>query len=91
MYYGSSPPTEVLARIQAPILGLYGGNDNRVNVTVEPAAKEMTRLGKVYEYELFEGAGHGFLSGQDRLDGANLEASRKAWSQTVEFLRKHLD
>ena len=91
VYYGSSPPAEVLARIQAPILGLYGGNDNRVNVTVEPAAKEMTRLGKVYEYELYEGAGHGFLSGQDRLDGANLAASRKAWLRTVEFLRKHLD
>ena len=62
-----------------------------MNVSVEPESKGMTRLGKVYEYELFKGAGHGFLSGQHRLDGANLEASRKAWSQTVEFLRKHLD
>jgi len=91
VYYGSSPPAEVLARIQTPILGMYGGNDNRVNVTIEPAAKEMNRLGKVYEYEIYEGAGHGFLSGQDRLDGANLTASRKAWVSTVEFLRKHLD
>ncbi len=90
VYYGSSPPAEVLARIQTPILGLYGGNDNRVNVTIEPAAKEMTRLGKVYEYEIYEGAGHGFLSGQDRLDGTNLAATRKAWPRTVEFLRKHL-
>ncbi len=90
VYYGSSPPAEVLARIQTPILGLYGGNDNRVNVTIEPAAKEMNRLGKVYEYEVFEGAGHGFLSGQERLDGANLAASQKGWLRTVEFLRKHL-
>ena len=41
VYYGGSPSAEVLARIKAPILGLYGEDDARVNVTIEPAALEM--------------------------------------------------
>jgi len=45
VYYGESPSADVLARIDAPILGLYGKDDARVNVTIEPAAIEMKRLG----------------------------------------------
>lgn len=33
---------------QAPVLVLYGGDDARVNATIEPAAREMKK-GKVYE------------------------------------------
>ena len=34
VYYGSSPSAEALARIQAPVLALYGGDDARVNKTI---------------------------------------------------------
>ena len=90
VYYGGSPSAEVLARIKAPILGLYGEDDARVNVTIEPAALEMKRLGKTYQYEIYERAGHGFLENQQRLEGANMAATQKAWPRTLQFLKEHL-
>jgi dienelactone hydrolase len=50
----------------------------------------MKRLGKVFEYELYEGAGHGFLRQQTGREGANMRATEKAWSKTLVFLKKYL-
>ena len=91
VYYGSSPQTAELAKINAPVLGLYGGNDARVNATIEPARAEMTRLAKTYEVHIFEGAGHGFLRQQSGASGANMRATQQAWPLTVQFFRKHLE
>jgi carboxymethylenebutenolidase len=90
VYYGSSPDTATLARVNVPVLGLYGGDDARVNATVPPAESVMQRLGRTFEAHFFEGAGHGFLRQQDGRDGANLAASEKAWPLTVAFFRRHL-
>ena len=90
VYYGTSPAAPALARIRAPVLGLYGGNDARVNATVGPAAEEMKRLGKSYEYTMFEGAGHAFARAQDGQSGANLKAIQQAWPRMVQFLRQNL-
>lgn len=90
VYYGSAPPTESLARIEARVLGLYGGDDARVNASIEPAKREMNRLGKTYEVHLFEGAGHGFLRAQQGRAGANLRATQQAWPRTIAFLRETL-
>lgn len=90
VYYGTSPPAEALGKIQAAVLGLYGGDDARVNQTIGPADAEMKRLGKRYEYEIYDGAGHGFLRAQEARDGANLGASEKAWPRTIALLRQQL-
>jgi carboxymethylenebutenolidase len=91
VYYGTSPETSRLEYINAPVLGLYGEDDARVNVTIGPAAEEMQRLGKSYEYHLYPGAGHGFLRAQSGREGANLKASEGAWKRTVEFLSSELE
>ncbi|MBI4513955.1 MAG: dienelactone hydrolase family protein [Gemmatimonadetes bacterium] len=90
VYYGTSPVVERVANGAAPVLGLYAGDDARVNATIAPAEAEMKRLGKSYEYEIYEGAGHGFLRAQGERAGANLRASEKAWPRTVGFLRETL-
>jgi carboxymethylenebutenolidase len=90
VYYGTSPEAADLAKIKAPVLGLYGGDDARVNATIEPARAEMKKLGKTYEPNIYEGAGHGFLRQQDGRDGANLKATQQAWPRTVAFLRERL-
>jgi carboxymethylenebutenolidase len=90
VYYGTSPEAAELARIKAPVLGLYGGDDARVDATIPPAETEMKKLGKSYEPNLYEGAGHGFLRAQEERDGANLRATQKAWPRTLAFLRQHL-
>jgi carboxymethylenebutenolidase len=91
VYYGANPADPaMLGKINAPVLGLYGSDDARVNTTIEPAAEQMKKLGKPYAWHIYEGAGHGFLRAQDGRDGANLRASQKAWPVTIEFLRRHL-
>ena len=88
VYYGTSPAKDSMPKIQAPVLGLYGGNDARVNATIPVADTTMRELKKSYAYNIFDGAGHGFLRAQDQ--PANLEAAKKAWPLTVEFFRKNL-
>ena len=90
VYYGTAPEAADLAKIKAPVLGNYGGDDARVNATVGPAEAEMKKLGKSYEPHTYEGAGHGFLRQQDGRDGANLKATQQAWPRTVAFLKKYL-
>lgn len=87
VYYGGAPTAEELPNITAPVLGLYGGDDARVNATIEPAEAEMVRLNKFYEYQIFDGAGHGFLRQQSGREGANMLATEKAWPLTVTFLK----
>lgn len=91
VYYGTGPEDLAsLARVKAPVLGLYGGDDARVDATIAPVAAEMKKLGKPYETEIYDGAGHGFLRAQSGRDGANLRATQKAWPRTLAFLRQHL-
>ena len=91
VFYGSSPDLGELEKIRAPVLGLYGEDDARVNATVGPAERKMKELGKTYVTHTYPGAGHGFLRAQDGRDGANLAASRKAWPAVIEHLRKHIE
>lgn len=90
VYYGTAPDdSSALGSIHAPVLGLYGGNDARVDATLEKTRTSMKTLGKAYEAHVFEGAGHGFLRAQDGQDGANQRATNQAWPRTITFLRQH--
>lgn len=90
VFYGSSPANEKLAAIKAPVMGFYGGNDARVNATIQPAADEMKKLGKPYTPHTYDGAGHGFLRQQSGQGGANMKASEQAWPAMLVFFRQHL-
>jgi carboxymethylenebutenolidase len=88
VYYGTAPEDRAaLAKIAAPVLGLYGGNDARVNATLDATERTLKELGKRYERHVYDGAGHGFLRAQSGQDGANARASAEAWPQTLAFLR----
>lgn len=91
VYYGTSPKTELLSSVKAPVLGLYGANDARVVMTVAPADSVMKAMGKTYNHEVFPGATHGFLRQQDGgVNGANLAATRQAWPATIAWFHKYL-
>ena len=90
VYYGTSPDVSALAELRAPVLGLYGEDDARVNATVGPVEARAKELGKTFLTATYPGAGHGFLRAQDGRDGANLAAALKAWPATVAFLREKL-
>ena len=90
VFYGSSPPSASLSGVRVPVLGLYAGDDARVNSTVPAADSTMRALGKTFEYRMFDNSGHGFLRQQDGRDGANLAAARESWPMAIAFLRRHL-
>jgi carboxymethylenebutenolidase len=90
VFYGTPPEPADLARIKAPVLGHYGGDDARITTTIPPTEAEMKKLGKTYEPHIYEGAGHGFLRAQEDREGANLKATQEAWPRTVAFLRERL-
>ena len=90
VYYGTSPATAELEKVKAPVLGLYGENDARVNATIAPADSAMKAMKKSYQQEIYPGAGHGFLRNQAAPGGANLEATKKGWPRTIAFLRQQL-
>lgn len=76
VFYGTSPDEAGLARVRVPVIGMYGGDDERVAATV-PRAR--TALGDRFVARLFPGAGHGFMRQQSARSGANLNAVREAW------------
>ena len=86
-YYGGTPEAEDYAQVKAPVLGLYGENDERVNSTIARAEAAAKANGFTYEPHKFTGAGHGFLRTQN---DANGQASKDAWPLTVSWFRKYL-
>ena len=90
VYYGSSPNAQALQSVRAPVLGLYGGEDNRVNATIPAADSTLRALGRTYVATIYPGAGHGFLRQQGDQAGANLAASQAAWPATIAWFRKYL-
>jgi carboxymethylenebutenolidase len=101
VFYGQAPGTSTndatadsvatsLANLKAPVLGMYAGNDNRIDSTIPVTEAAMKKLGKPYETHVFEGAGHGFVFAQAGQNGANLKATQDAWPLVLQFYRAHL-
>lgn len=91
VFYGIGPEQpDAIARIECPVFGFYGGNDERVTATVSKTSGLMKQAGKTYEPVVYEGAGHGFMRAGEAPDAtpANKEARDRAWARWKELLRK---
>ena len=94
VYYGVPPKPDQLPNVHAPVLGLYGGTDARIALTVPGTDSALKALGRTYEHTIFPGAAHGFLRAQTQPDGsimqANADATRQAWPATIAWFKKYL-
>lgn len=90
VYYGSNPGPPTIDSVRAPVLGLYGSDDDRVNSTIPRADSALRARGQTYMHNIYDGAGHGFLRQQSGRNGANLLAAQKAWPATIDWFRKYL-
>jgi carboxymethylenebutenolidase len=89
VFYGTGPETESdYGNIKAPVYGFYGGNDQRVNATIDLSAKSMSGAGKIYDTVIYDGAGHAFMRlGEDpAADPANIAARVAAWQRMKNIL-----
>ena len=86
--YGPPPDSAALARIQAPILGVYGESDARIDATLPAVSATLKALGKSYEYNIYPGTGHGFLKPvRQGSDGPEVE---HAWTRIMGFYGRTL-
>jgi carboxymethylenebutenolidase len=75
--YGTGPnEAEEIERIEVPVYGFYGGNDNRVNATIDKSQELMNKYNKTFLPVIYEGAGHGFFRAGEQSDAS--EANKKA-------------
>jgi carboxymethylenebutenolidase len=78
-----------LARLRAPLLGLFGGADTGIPVAgVREMETALRELGRDATVVVYDGAAHAFAnpSGQ-AYDAA---AAEDAWRRTTAFLARHL-
>ena len=91
-YYGA-PPTEAeaIARIKAPVLGNFGGEDKGPSPEQVKAFEEaMKKAGKTVDLKIYPGAGHAFANENNPWKGYREEAAKDAWARTLAFFGKHL-
>jgi carboxymethylenebutenolidase len=90
VFYGTPPKPDDEAKITCPVYGFYGGNDQRVTVTVPKAEEAMRAAGKKYEPVIYEGAGHGFMRAGEAPEAseANKKAREAAFQRWLELMKK---
>jgi carboxymethylenebutenolidase len=89
IYYGSNPSNlEDVKNISAPVLGQYGGADERITSAVPKLDDAMKKYGKSFEYKVYPGAPHAFNS--DVSPSYREDAAKEAWNRTLEFFKMHL-
>jgi len=88
-YYGRQPATEDVAKLNAPIMAHYAGNDPGINAGIEAFEAELKRLNKDYQIFIYEGASHAF-NNDSNPDRYHPEAAKLAWGRTVSFFKEKL-
>jgi carboxymethylenebutenolidase len=81
-------PIDVVKDLKAPVLGLYGGQDQGIPLTdVEQMRTALKEAGKPAEIVVFPDAPHGFLA--DYRPSYKPKEAADAWAQCLEWFRKH--
>lgn len=86
--YGVAPDSSSLTKINAPVLGVYGENDARVNGQLAGVSETMKRLGRSFVADSYPGTGHGFLKpGRQGSEGPEVD---RAWTRILGFFHEKL-
>jgi carboxymethylenebutenolidase len=89
-YYGAQVKDEAaIARIEAPLLLHYAGQDERINAGIDAYKAALTAAGKEFTVHVYEGAQHAFNNDTSQAR-YNKEAADLAWGRTVAFLKEKL-
>ena len=87
-FYGGQPADDEVAKIKAPLLLHYAGQDERINAGW-PKYEAALKAAKVnYQAFIYPDVQHGFNN--DTTPRYDAEAARLAWGRTVHFFRQTL-
>jgi carboxymethylenebutenolidase len=90
VFYGESPtPIELVNNIKCPVLGLYGGEDTRINSGLDQLVKAMTTYKKDFEMRIYPGAPHAFFNDTSK-STYRPEAAKDAWERVLRFYARAL-
>ncbi len=87
-FYGRQPSAEDTAKIKAPLMLHYAGNDQGVNAGWPAFEAALKANNKKYEAFVYEGTQHGFHN--DTTPRYDEAAAKLAWQRTLDFLNKNL-
>lgn len=77
---------EALKKINASILGIFGGQDRGISPDdVHKFEQQLKQLGKKVEIKIYDDAGHAFENPNNK-DGYRAADAADAWKRTVDFL-----
>jgi len=84
-------PIDLVDRLQTPVLGLYGGQDDAIPLAtiqhMQAALKEGSDEARRSEIRIYSGAGHAFFA--DYRATYQETAAKDAWRRCVAWLRDH--
>ena len=91
VFYGGHPNVKPdLAKLQAPVLGLYAERDGFVTPeSVRQLERQLKALGKSAEMHIYPDADHAFFN-NERPEVYNEAAAKDAWQRVLEFFGAHL-
>jgi carboxymethylenebutenolidase len=91
VFYGQPPHPSLAPRLNAPILMNYADVMFDMNNTGEAILyrQELDRLGKTYEFHMYEGAQHGFNNDTNE-PRYNQAAAELAWGRTIDWFKRYL-
>jgi carboxymethylenebutenolidase len=81
-------PVELAAELKAPVLGLYGGQDNGIPLdTVERMRTACKEAGKTCKFEVYPDAGHAFHA--DYRPSYREGPAKDGWARMLAWFRAH--
>ena len=87
-FYGPHPPLEDVPDIRAAVLGIYAGNDQRINQGIPEIEQAMAENNKVFEKIIYPGVDHAFHN--DTGSRYNTEAASNAWKRTLDWFESYV-
>jgi len=87
-FYGNQPSAEDAAKIKAPLLIQYAGNDERINAGWPAFEAALTKAGVKYQAYTYPGTEHGFNN--DTTPRYDEAAAKLAWQRTLAFFNANL-
>jgi len=87
-FYGRQPSAEDTAKIKAPLMLHYAGNDQGVNTGIPAFEEALKANGKTYTKYVYDGTQHGFHN--DTTPRYDEAAAKLAWQRTLDFFNKNV-
>jgi carboxymethylenebutenolidase len=88
-YYGRQPLAEDVAKIKAPLMAHYAGNDAGINAGIPAFEEALKKYNKEYQIFMYEGASHAF-NNDSNAERYNEQAAKLAWGRTIAFFKEKL-